>query len=90
MAENSVQYTKTGHLGRITLKQTGDLEIASELTEICAAINGDEDIRAVLINATGDFFATARYYPCRLLIVGISALAHPRPLPPLTGQLLLL
>jgi enoyl-CoA hydratase len=59
MAENSVQYTKTGHLGRITLKQTGDLEIASELTEICAAINGDEDIRAVLINATGDFFAKA-------------------------------
>lgn len=58
MTKKSVQYTKTGHLGRITFTQTGDLETASELAEICSLINGDEDIYAVLINSTGDFFAT--------------------------------
>lgn len=63
MSEKSVQYTKTGHLGRITFNQTGDLEIASELTEICDSVNGDEDIYAVLITSVGDFFATAGVTP---------------------------
>jgi enoyl-CoA hydratase len=58
MTESSVQYTKTEHLGRITFSQTGDLEIYSELTEICSSINGDEDIYAVLITFKGDLLAT--------------------------------
>ena len=62
MTESSVQYNKTGHLGRITFNQTGDLEIASELNEICGSINGDEDIYAVVITSTGDFLATVGIY----------------------------
>jgi enoyl-CoA hydratase len=57
MTENSVQYAKTGHLGRIIFDQTGDSEVASKLTEICSCIDGDEDIYAVIVTSAGDFFS---------------------------------
>jgi enoyl-CoA hydratase len=60
MNENSVQYIKTGHIGYITFNQT-DAGLASELAEISAAINGDEEIYAVVVRADGHFFRDAAY-----------------------------
>jgi enoyl-CoA hydratase/carnithine racemase len=61
MAEQSVLYTSKDHIAWITLNrpQTGnsfDLNMAQELTEICAQINGDQDVYAVFLSGAGPAF----------------------------------
>jgi enoyl-CoA hydratase/carnithine racemase len=59
MTENSIQYTRKEHIGYITFNPNSEQGISQDLVEICAGINGDEDIYAVVINANGDFFSKA-------------------------------
>lgn len=63
MTEYGVNYSKEGHAGIITLSQTGDLGLDSELHQFCSDINGDEEIYAVIVNIPGNFSRQAVELP---------------------------
>jgi enoyl-CoA hydratase/carnithine racemase len=60
MSENGVKFARMGHTGFISFiskaeLEHGDPEPGAEIAEICSAINGDESIYVVIIQAEGDF-----------------------------------
>ena len=63
MAKNLILCTQRDHIEFITLNQpeTGnriDLPLAQELAEVCARVNGDEDVYMVVFTGAGDSFCS--------------------------------
>ena len=63
MAKNLILYTQRDHVGFITMNQpeTGnriDLPMAQELAEVCARVNGDEDVYLVVLTGASDAFCS--------------------------------
>jgi enoyl-CoA hydratase len=59
MNVKNVHYQKTGHTGHILFKSSLGIAEKAELHEICATINGDEEIWVVLLTAENDFFSNS-------------------------------
>ena len=57
MNEYAVKYNNQGHIGYITFVAAAEQNVVSALPEICAAINGDENIYVVVVNTVTDFFS---------------------------------
>jgi enoyl-CoA hydratase/carnithine racemase len=58
MPENDILLETKGHIAWITFKSPViDAEAAQTLKEICAGINGDNDIYVVVITGSGDIFS---------------------------------
>jgi enoyl-CoA hydratase/carnithine racemase len=60
MIENSIEYSLRGHIAYITFKAS---ENGPQIAEICAAVNGDENIYVVVVQAEGDFWRKAADLP---------------------------
>jgi enoyl-CoA hydratase len=63
MAGNLVLFHKKDHIGYVTLNspETGNrlsLEMIQELAEVCAQINGDEDVYLAVITGAGEVFCS--------------------------------
>jgi enoyl-CoA hydratase/carnithine racemase len=63
MAEQTIIYSKKDHIGWIKLNrpETGnkiDFSLARELTDVCARINGDQDVYAVFLSGAGPVFCS--------------------------------
>ncbi|HTY82487.1 MAG TPA: enoyl-CoA hydratase/isomerase family protein [Dehalococcoidales bacterium] len=59
MPYKNIELTRKDHVAGITLKQTAmNLETAQELSDVCATINGDEDVYVVIITGNGGVFCT--------------------------------
>jgi enoyl-CoA hydratase len=59
MNVNNVHYQKTGHIGHIIFESSIGAAENAELHEICATINGDEDVWVALLKAENDFFSNS-------------------------------
>ncbi len=63
MSGQTIIFQKTGRLGTVTLNRPDagnriNTALALALTDVCAEINQDQEIRAVIITGAGDSFST--------------------------------
>jgi enoyl-CoA hydratase/carnithine racemase len=61
MTDKSVIFSKSGHIGRITLNRPEagnniDFEMSQELAGVCQRINQEKDIYVVILTGTGEAF----------------------------------